>query len=284
VANSRISVVSHDDGAGRFEHAKRPASPPLEGVVLGYTGYSHRGVRTLRRREPAQSKVTLILNFGPRLRLSGPDYGQAEVDSFIAPIDDSYAITEEGDVQHGLQVDLSPLGAHMLLGVAMHDLSELVVDLEDVIGPAAPLLVERLFLAPDWATRFALLDSFIGERVQEARRPSPDIVWAWRRLSEASGQLAIGDLAEELGCSRRHLVARFREQIGPAPKTVARIMRFQKAAKLLADDDGRRLAEIAQGCGYYDQAHFNRDFRELAGTTPSALLSNRMPNGFGISA
>jgi AraC-like DNA-binding protein len=228
--------------------------------------------------------VTVILGLGPKLRIGGPDQAPGEYDSFIAAVNDSYAITEYDGVSRGVQVDLSPFGAHMLFGVAMHELAELVVPLDDVLGSAAPLLVERLDDAPSWEARFELLDSIIGARISDARRPSPDVAWAWRRLLETDGRLPIGALTDELGCSRRHLIARFREQIGPAPKTAARILRFRRATRLLARDDGRRFVEIAADCGYYDQAHLNRDFRDLAGTAPSEYLAQRLPDGFGTTA
>ena len=156
--------------------------------------------------------------------------------------------------------------------------------LEDLLGPPARLYAEQLFEAPDWPARFELVEAFVGARVEAARSPSPDVAWAWRRLRETGGRLSIGSLTAELGCSRRHLTARFREQIGPPPKAAARILRFRRAVALLGRDDGRRLAEIALGCGYYDQAHLNRDFRELAGTSPTAYLRSRLPDGQGIAA
>ena len=225
----------------------------------------------------------MILNFGPSLRVGGPAHATVDCGSFVAALNDSYALTEEGSTSHGLQIDLSPLGAYMLLGMPMKDLSELVVPLEDVLGTAAQLLVEQLFLARDWERRFEILDAFIASRLEEAGQPSPDVTWAWRRLADTGGQLPIGDLVEELGCSRRHLSSRFREQIGLAPKTTARILRFQRAVNLLGCDDGRRFAEIAESCGFYDQAHLNRDFRELAGTTPGSFVASRLPEGFGIA-
>lgn len=279
----RTSAFFREDALGRFEQVKRPPIPRLESVVHGYTGYSHRSARTLRRREPAQDRVTVILNFGAPMRVGGPTRAMSDVGSFVAPLSDTYAVTEEGNASAGMQVDLFPLGAYMLFGLPMEELSEVVVPLEDAIGAEAPLLVERLFLAPDWPTRFAMLDSFVAARIEDVR-PSPDIVWAWRRLSETAGRLPIKALAAELGCSRRHLARRFREQIGPSPKAAARLLRFQNAARQLALDDGRRFAEIAQDCGYYDQAHLNRDFRELAGTTPRALLASHLPGPFGVAA
>ncbi len=228
--------------------------------------------------------MTLILGLGPAMRIGGGGQSPAEYDSFIAAVNDSYAITEYNGISRGVQVDLTPLGAHMLFGVAMHELSDLVVPLEDVLGMVAPLLVERIHEQSGWETRFELLDRVIAARVAEARLPSPDVAWAWRRLLESEGRLPIGELTAELGCSRRHLIARFREQIGPAPKTAARIMRFRRATRLLSRDDGSRFARIAADCGYYDQSHLNRDFRELAGTAPGDYVASALPDGFGTAA
>jgi AraC-like DNA-binding protein len=58
-----------------------------------------------------------------------------------------------------------------------------------------------------------------------------------------------------------------------------RILRFQRAARDLARPDGPSLCEIALDCGYYDQAHLNRDFREFAGRTPTELMAARLPGG-----
>ncbi len=145
-------------------------------------------------------------------------------------------------------------------------------------------MVESLYLAPGWRERFSILDAFILSRVASARPPSPEVTWAWSRLSRSRGRIRVGALAAELGCSRRHLNARFREQVGLGPKMVARIMRFRHASGLLAGDDGGRFAEIAQACGYYDQAHLNRDFRDLAGTTPGDYVAKSLPPGFGVAA
>jgi AraC-like DNA-binding protein len=96
-----------------------------------------------------------------------------------------------------------------------------------------------------------------------------ELEWAWQRLLATDGAAPIGDLAQELGWSRRHLAARFRTELGMPPKAVARILRFERAvARLRAGDD---LAELALDCGYYDQAHFNRDFRAFADATPTEL-------------
>jgi AraC-like DNA-binding protein len=125
------------------------------------------------------------------------------------------------------------------------------------------------------------VDAFVASRLAEAPPPSPSVAWAWKRLGENRGRLDIGALAGELGCSRKHLIAQFREQVGLPPKTVARILRFRGVLESLERANGTRLAEVAQECGYYDQAHLNRDFREFAGITPTEFLDRRLPGAEG---
>jgi AraC-like DNA-binding protein len=277
-----VTVRRHESELGAWELAGRPPHPALAGAVNRYVGYVERSSIPVRRREVPQAQVTVILGFGAPMTIAGPRQPARPRGSFVAPVCESYAITELSGVAHGIQVDLSPLAARSLLGVPMRELDELVVDVEELLGADGVRLVERLYEAPGWDARFDLLDAAIGRRLRDAAPPSPDVAWAWRRLRETGGGLAIGALAAELGCSRRHLVSRFRDHVGPAPKTVARIVRFQRVVRLLERDDGARLAELAQDCGYYDQAHLDRDFRELAGTTPSAYVGSRLPDGIGV--
>ena len=82
------------------------------------------------------------------------------------------------------------------------------------------------------------------------------------------------------GMSRRHLERRFQEVVGLSPKRFARITRFQHALRIFEQGaSGQRGAATAAACGYADQAHFIRDFGELAGCSPEAhLLRNAMLN------
>ena len=103
------------------------------------------------------------------------------------------------------------------------------------------------------------------------RRWRSELEWAWERLLESDGAAPIGALAAELGWSRRHFAVRFRDELGMPPKALARLLRFERAVKRLRAGD--ELADLALDAGYYDQAHFNRDFRAFAGTTPTEYLA-----------
>jgi AraC-like DNA-binding protein len=280
-----VTVRRHEWAGGRWEMVKAPPAAPLSGLVRDYTGYSERSAVALSRTEVPSSDVALIISFGPTIRVSGPaDAGRRVLGSFVAPLHESRAITEYDGEQHGVEVRLTPPGARMVLGLPMGELTDLVTDLEGVLESApARRLVERLHDAGGWEERFALLDAFLARRALAAATPHPTVVHAWRRIVATGGRVAIGELVEEVGWSRRHLAARFRAEIGLPPKALARILRFQSVTDRLREDTGSDLAQLALECGYYDQSHLNRDFRDFAGLSPTAFAARLLPGGAGVA-
>jgi AraC-like DNA-binding protein len=263
-----------------FELVSSAPDPPLRPYVRGYHAYSERTTGPMRRRELPSSDVILVLSLGGDMRLLEPRPGRHT--SFVAGLDEHPAVTEHDGEADGIQVNFTPLGAHRFLGVPMHTLARRVVELDDLLGAGGSHLAERLHDAADRRTRFGILDSVVRTRLAKAAEPTPEVAWAWRRLVATAGRARAGALAQELGWSRKRLALRFREEVGLPPKTCARILRFRRALRLLDRDDGTPWPEIALACGYFDQAHLNRDFRRLAGSTPSEFLARRIADGFGV--
>jgi AraC-like DNA-binding protein len=116
------------------------------------------------------------------------------------------------------------VGAYTLLGLAMDTLSGQLVDLVEVLGAAGRRLADQLREAASWRQRFGLLDQFWLGRLAGGPRPAPEVAWAWQRLVATGGAVPIDQLAREVGWSHRHLLARFRRQVGLAPKTAARLV------------------------------------------------------------
>jgi AraC-like DNA-binding protein len=277
-----LSIVRHDSPLGRWEMARREAHPRLRGTVRDYVGYLEATPEPLRRREVPSGDVTLIISLGPAIEVFDAARRGGRYTSFVTGIWDGPAVTEHAGFQHGIEVNLTPLGTHRLLGLPMHHLANAVIELDDLLGAEVARLAERLHDAPDWGARFDLLDAALAARLARARPSSPGVAWAWGRLRATHGAVTVGALTEELGWSRRHLAAQFREQIGLPPKLLGRILRFDRVVTLLRSREPERWAEVAHGCGYYDQAHFNRDFRQFAGATPTEFLASRLPDGAGF--
>lgn len=263
-------------GPAWWEAVDGTPDPRLRGCVASYGGWAEYAPHPVRRLEVPFPGVPMILSFGPSLLVGG-----VRQRSFVAGLDDRATVTEYAGEQRGIQVNLTPLGARRLLGLPMEQLARTVVALEDLLG--GDELVERLCDAPSWPERFAVLDDVLLRRLADAPPVDARLLHAWARLRASDGAVEIGALAAEVGWSRRHLSARFRSEVGLPPKTVARILRFDRVARTLRRRDGAGLADIAYACGYADQAHLNRDFREFAGTTPTGYVARLLPAAMGVS-
>jgi AraC-like DNA-binding protein len=246
-----------------MELARRPPHTALAGQVRSLTGWHERADGPVRRAELPGGRIVMVISFGPSMDVDG-----ARFTSFVAGMHESPAVTEHAGESHGLEVYFTPLGARRFFGMPMGELAHRVVELEDLIGREAGELAERLYETPGWPARLALLEQRVAAGVMGTAPLPPELDWAWRRLHETDGAVPIAALAEELGWSRRHLAVSFREQVGLPPKAVARLLRFERAAEVLRRPGRTDLAQLALDAGYYDQAHFNRDFREFSGTTP----------------
>ena len=111
------------------------------------------------------------------------------------------------------------------------------------------------------------------------RQPlAPELDWSWKRLQRTGGTIAIGALAAEVGWSRRHLTARFSHEFGLSPKVAARVIRFDRARRLLPHRRGD-LASVAARCGYADQAHMIREFHQFCGCSPTQWLAEEHSAG-----
>lgn len=100
----------------------------------------------------------------------------------------------------------------------------------------------------------------------------PPLEQAWSRLRASHGAVTVAELADEVGWSRRHLGEEFRKGFGFSPKVMARILRFERAQSFLRLPTRPSLASVAYACGYADQSHLTRDWREFAGASPTEWL------------
>ncbi|MGV9254145.1 helix-turn-helix domain-containing protein [Streptomyces sp. NPDC003697] len=229
------------------------------------SGYTERPSRlagaVVWRKVPVASGAGLVLPDGcmdllwseGRLLVAGPDtraYGPA------------------GPPAHWAGVRFFPGTAHALLGVPAHELRDRRVDLAE-LWPAAVVrrLRGRIGAAADPA---AALEEVALERAADAGPPDP---LPGRMVAALAAGRPVAATADELGVGARQLHRRCLTAFGYGPKTLARVLRLQRALALARD--GVPFAETAARAGFADQAHLARDVRELAGTTLGTLLGGR---------
>ncbi|MFJ9608114.1 helix-turn-helix domain-containing protein [Kitasatospora sp. NPDC101176] len=258
----------------------RPATA-LRPYVAWYSGYRQRGVPPAVHRGLPSPYLTFILTLDEPLVVAGhPDPAQppGTYPTLLGGLHTGPALITHDGRQSGVQIAVHPLAARALFGLPAGELAGIDVPAEQVLGRLGPLLHERLRAAGSWDERFAVLDAALLRAARPSGRVPPEVAWAWRALRRSDGALAVAELARETGWSARHLQDRFRRETGLTPKAAARVIRFDRARRLLAaTGPSPRLAELAVRCGYFDQAHLAREFRALAGAAPSAWLAAEGP-------
>lgn len=175
-----------------------------------------------------------------------------------------------------IAASLKPAYAGLIADAPSPDMAGHVLEWD---APWLKALRERLLNTPKLAQRFALLEDALRQRLAAARPCDVALAWAADQLVATAGELRVTGLSEQVGLSRKQFIARFRRQVGLPPKLFARVLRFDRAINAVRAQPEVVWTDLAYRCGYYDQAHFNRDFREFAGCTPREFLAAREPSG-----
>jgi AraC-like DNA-binding protein len=267
-----ISKAGGELPGGYWQSFRWMPHPELALHIRGYNGYFENSSQRVRRRELPAGEVALIISLGPQWRSIDPVTGASigMLRTFVAGLDDTYSLVDSDTPGAAIQVDFTPIGAGQLLQLPMHLVSKRTTELNDLLGSEADRLVERLVEARDWPGRFLTLDNFLLSRIRRYERPTREIDWAWRQLDLSRGSIRVQKISDQLGWTRKRLVKAFRDEVGIPPKALARVLRFRRAlAQFTSQKD---FSQLAAECGYSDQAHMIRDFKDLSGLTPADLV------------
>jgi transcriptional regulator GlxA family with amidase domain len=164
-------------------------------------------------------------------------------------------------------------GAYLFFRRPLREVAAGVVDLEDLWRSRAREWTERIALARDMPARIRFVEQALLALLGEGGRTEPAVDRALQRIESSRGQVRIDALAAEIGVSRRQLTRHFERAVGLSPKEFGRVSRFLHALQLVTAGRHEALTDVALDCGYFDQAHFNHDFRELSGMSPGQLAT-----------
>lgn len=267
----------------------------MPGVVASMIGYDARGFEVAIHRGLPSPYLTFIITFDEPVitgwsveEASGR--GAARLDVLTAGLHLAPAYILQPSAQSGIQLAVHPAAARLVLGLPASELCHASYDGSVVVGADVSRLRDRLVETPDWTSRFALVDQFLRQRADRAQtlpRTRPELVEALSWLFRHQGTGRISDLAQHVQLSQRQLHSLFTAEFGIGPKRFNRLLRFDRAKRLIArngQSDRGDLAGIAAHCGYADQSHLDREFGVLAGTSPSRWLAHDPGNiagGYG---
>ena len=163
-------------------------------------------------------------------------------------------------------------GAHAFIKEPLYELFEESVSLDNFTGyQNLSMIEEQLAGAANNTQRIALIEQFLISKLYH-HKPDPLILTALESIRLAKGIIRIKDLAHTLCISLDAFEKRFRRVVGVSPKQFSYIIRMKSIVNSGLKE--QTLAETAFDAGYFDQPHFNKDFKLFTGQTPTDFLKS----------
>lgn len=252
--------------------------PHLRPWVDSIVGYDERMPANAVHFGAPSPSATIVLAFTEPLDAAwdGDEAGH-RYSSLVAGLHTRPTLIRTHGIQHGVHLSLTPAGVRALCGLPLAEVAEQMIDAGDLVAELERCR-RQLEDLTSWPMRLSALQDSL-ERIIGARRwslePDPFAQRCWDLLVASGGTIAIADLAGEMGVSRRTISSRFRREVGIGAKDAARIIRYDRSARLWsaahagAPLSPRTLAELAATCGFSDHAHLTREWCALGGLPPS---------------
>jgi AraC-like DNA-binding protein len=177
-------------------------------------------------------------------------------------------------VIHTVGIHFRPAGLAAFVAGDLSRFANRVQPLEGAIEENLKALVIRLKAARTSQRKVVMLEGFLRARL----RPGDSaMAMAANELSEAQGSVDLEAMARRFRLSDRQFRRRFETAVGLPPKRFSRLIRFQRVFEQRLESNARAWSQVALECGYYDQPHFNRDFRAFSGARPREILKDADP-------
>jgi AraC-like DNA-binding protein len=220
--------------------------------------------------------VELILNFGDRFFQHGEN-NQRELQPrhfLVGQMSGPILISPAGRVEL-LGIRFQPGGTRAFLDLPAHEFTDRVVELGSLSRKFERELLKACASQTTLARRIAAAGGFLAGQLNKTRHDSHLLALA-ANIIDYRGLVSVDELASAAGISNRQLERRFLREVGIGPKLLARIVRFQQIFRAV-DQSSSAWVDVALACGYYDQAHLIRDFKQFARQTPAVLLASQSP-------
>ena len=170
-----------------------------------------------------------------------------------------------------IKVGFQPGGLYRLMGVPLNEFSmDESFDSTYMLDKEIAFITEQLREATAYDQMVSIIESFLLKKLQHLRSKLP-IDSVLPLIIKKGGLVNVDDIAQQSCVSVRQLERQFQQRIGISPKFFVRLTRFSKAWVMKENNPHLKWTTIAYECGYFDQMHLIRDFKEFAGVTPSVI-------------
>ena len=256
------------------EYPVHPALSPF--VKCIWSQESDRAIfNSGRERILPDSCVELVFHFHDRFLTYFPDgFSALQPQGFVAGQMKRFLEIEPVGRMGLIAVRFLARGAYLFFQRPLNEVAAGIVDLDDIWKGRAHELTERIALASGMTERVQIIEEVLLDKLAKNGRFDRTVDRCLQLIEAERGQMNVAQLAAHLGVSNRQLSRRFQHTVGLSPKEFARVSRFLNVIRCLNDREPRTtLTETAIACGYFDQAHFNHEFREMAGMAPGEFFN-----------
>lgn len=254
-------------------------APPLADFVEFFWYYEGDARPHALERVLPSATVEMIINLRDDRLYSYDrhDYRQTETHSgiLISGPRSEYEIIDTACQALVMGIGFKAGGAFPFFGVPVCELYDIDLSLDTVWGRDGVDMRERLLEAGTIEARFTILEKALLARSPLLATRHPAVDFALKRLRTVSQATKLSEMIDEIGMSQRRFIQLFREGVGMTPKLFHRVRRFRESLQRIESGRDVEWADLALSCGYYDQAHFIRDFRAFSGINPSTYLAQR---------
>lgn len=267
-----------------FLHIHEPA-PPVSAIASSITYYHSYSPSHLIERLLPDGHVDFIVDLtaGPKHIFDNETLQkkQACKKGWISGARTQLISIDAGGANDSMMIVRLCLGAAFnIFKLPLSEVTDKVVDADLVLGHSFYDLRDALMEADGARAKIKVMECFLLKRYQESAQPPSVLQYAFNQLVSAPHQQAIQQLASKTGYSHKHLITLFRKYAGVTPKELMKVMRFQKVVHELETTNAINWSQVAFDCGYYDQAHFIKEFRTFSGYSPASYLVEKgeLPN------
>lgn len=188
----------------------------------------------------------------------------------------SFRMSRHADVQMRkgtgcIAICFHPGVAYRFFNLPMHTLADRSLELSDLWGTMANEIESKIAEAGNNQERAIILKEYLLQKMQQN---SGDrlVDLCLNKMSQSASHIPISHLSSDIGITQRHLSRKFQQLVGLSPKEYLSMCRFIKSLNFLKKHPLYSLTEVAYQSGYYDQAHFNRDYKIFTGYTPHQVV------------
>ncbi|MDH4473067.1 MAG: helix-turn-helix transcriptional regulator [Fluviicola sp.] len=168
-----------------------------------------------------------------------------------------------------------PAGLRPFVPFSVSKITDLTAPTTQAWGEKAIQLERDLLKADTTEQRISIMETFLlGQLNQE--QVDAIVENCVGSIIEQSGITSVDELTQQQAIGKRALERRFQQSVGLSPKLFARIIRFNYALQLIEKRDFSNFTVIAYEGGFYDQAHFIKDFHDLTGLNPKQYFSKNL--------